>query len=206
MNDTATAIPPEYMENAQGNLVPVGNVRAIDRERDDLVNEMIEHAKELQALLSQFKTKSFEDVTAFVQLSAEQYEVKIGGEKGNVSLVSYNGEYKITRTYSETLTFDERLQAAKALIDECISSWVDGANDNIRVLVNGAFEVDKEGNISTAKVLSLRQYEIHDDKWKRAMQAISESLQVSGRKGYIRFYERNSQGGYDPISLDIAAV
>jgi len=58
-----------------------------------------------------------DDVGAFIQLSAEKYEVKVGGNKGNVSLLSFDGRYKIVRQVAENITFDERLQAAKALID-----------------------------------------------------------------------------------------
>ena len=58
------------------------------------------------------------DVQAFVELSAEQYGAKLGGIKGNVTLTSYDGKYKIQRAIAEYLHFDERLQVAKELIDD----------------------------------------------------------------------------------------
>ncbi|HDL4342987.1 TPA: DUF3164 family protein, partial [Mannheimia haemolytica] len=67
-------------------------------------------------------------------------------------------------------------------------------------------EVDKEGNLSTAKILSLRRVEIDDARWNQAMTAISDSVQVIGSKGYIRFYKRDENGKYQPISLDMAGV
>ncbi len=69
-----------------------------------------------------------------------------------------------------------------------------------------AFRVDSSGNIRTGSVLGLRRLDIADERWQRAMQAISEAVQVVGSKTYLRLYERNSDGAYVPISLDIAAV
>jgi hypothetical protein len=201
------AIPDGYKEDAKGNLVPVSKIKEIDLMRDNLVLEIVQEAIELNELIKSFKHNVFGNIAAFVQLSGEQYGAKLGGNKGNVTLTSYDGRYKIQRAYAETLVFDERLQSAKALIDECISKWAENINDNIRVLVNGAFEVDKEGKINTTKVLSLRQYKIEDAAWHKAMDAISDSLRVAGTKAYIRIYERvGDSDEYVPISLDLASV
>ncbi|HDL4195665.1 TPA: DUF3164 family protein, partial [Mannheimia haemolytica] len=45
-----------------------------------------------------------------------------------------------------------------------------------------------------------------DARWNQAMTAISDSVQVIGSKGYIRFYKRDENGKYQPISLDMAGV
>lgn len=200
-------IPEGYKEDAKGNLVPISKIKEIDLARDDLVHEIVQEATELNVLLADFKTNIFGNIAAFVQLSGEQYGAKLGGHKGNVTLTSYDGRYKIQRAYAETLVFDERLQAAKALIDECINRWADGVNDNIKVIVNDKFQVDKEGKINTTNVLSLRQYKFEDEQWEKAMDAIADSLRVAGTKAYVRIYKRvGDSDEYVPISLDLASV
>jgi len=204
---TQTNIPEGFRQDARGALVPVSKIKPIDLARDQLVQEIVDKAKAVREQISAFKNGTFGDVDAFVEMSAEQYGAKLGGVKGNVQLVSFDGRYKVVRQISETLSFDERLQAAKSLIDECIHDWSEGANDNIRVLVNDAFQVDKEGNINTGRVFGLRRLNIVDDKWKRAMDAISEAVQVTGSKSYIRVYERIGETDqWKPISLDVASV
>ena len=154
-----------------------------------------------------FKTTSISDIDAFVQLSAEQYNVKVGGAKGNLTLYAFDGQFKIIVAQAERMQFDERLQAAKELIDECITDWSQGSRDEIKVLVQAAFQTDKEGKINTGRVLALRRLAIDDERWQTAMTAIGESLQVVGTKEYVRFYERvGSTDQYLPINLDIAAV
>lgn len=202
-----TIIPEGYRADAKGCLVPEAMIRPIDRARDELVQELAKRAKYLNDTMRVFKTGVFDDINAFVDLSAEQYGVALGGKKGNITLYSFDGGYKIQIAIAEHMVFDERLQAAKHLIDECIIAWSQGSRDEIKVLVQDAFQTDKEGKINTGRVLGLRRLDIRDDKWQQAMKAIGESLQVVGSKEYVRFYERiGGTDQYQPISLDVAAV
>ena len=199
-------IPAGYWQDAAGSLIPESKVKDIDKLRHQTVTELCQQAERHEATLGEFKTSSMAEVAAFIETSLEQYGVKCGGKKGNVTLVSFDGLYKITRQMQDTITFDERLQAAKALIDECVHEWSADANDNIRVLVNHAFQVDKEGKVNTGRVLGLRQLKILDTKWQQAMTAIADSMHAVSSKTYIRFYKRNDAGEYNPISLDMASV
>jgi hypothetical protein len=194
------------MEDAQGRLAPVEMIKEIDLARDALVKEIAGRARELAEITREFKARTMQDIEAFVELSAERFDTSIGGVKGNISLRSYDGRYRVQRDMDEYLTFDERLQVAKALIDECIHKWADGATVEIRALINDAFQVDKRGRVNTKRILSLRRINIEDPTWKRAMDAISESIQVAGSRAYIRVYERQDNGEYRQINLDPASA
>ncbi|KGQ56597.1 Protein of uncharacterised function (DUF3164) [Gallibacterium anatis] len=196
-----------YWQDAKGNLTPEELVKAIDKERDALVQEWVEKAKALNTEISRFKGGIFGDIQAFVELSAEKYGAKLGGNKGNVTLYSYDGKYKIQRAINDHLQFDERIQAAKALIDECLNEWSEGSRPELKALIERAFDVDKEGNLNTSRILGLRRVDIKDPRWLNAMQAISESVQVVNSKAYVRVYERiGDSDQYQPISLDVAGV
>lgn len=204
---TQPVIPQGYRADPKGCLVPESMIKPIDRARDELVQELAKRAQKVSESLRRFKTQAFEDINAFVELSAEQYGVALGGKKGNLTLFSFDGAFKVQVAIAEHMVFDERLQAAKHLIDECIIDWSQGSRDEIKVLVQSAFQTDKEGKINTGRVLALRRLDIRGDKWQMAMLAIAESLQVVGSKEYVRFYERiGNTDQYQPISLDVAAV
>lgn len=196
----------QYWEDSRGRLVPVAMVSEIDRQRDELVRELATAAKDLQEAMRRFKLQAMGDVQAFVDLSAEKYDVKMGGQKGNISLASYDGRLKVQVAISEHLSFDERLQAAKKLIDECLTDWTGDSRDEIKTIVLDAFQVDKEGRINTGRILGLRRLPIDDARWVRAMQAIADSMQVVGSKTYLRIYERAMDGRYNGIALDLAAL
>lgn len=201
------AIPQGYKQDAKGRLIPLETIKPIDLARDQLVGEIVQKAQVVSQTLAHFKAGVFADIGAFIELSAERYQAQLGGAKGNVSLVSFDGRYKVLRAIQDTLTFDEGLQASKALIDECVHEWTEGARSEIRALINDAFNVDKEGKISTGRILSLRRLDIEDEKWRRAMEALNDSVRVQCSKSYIRIYERvGDTDQYRPIPLDIAGV
>ena len=198
---------PGYWQDANGNLIPESKVKQIDQLRNQVVYDLCRMAEVESLALRTFKVSSMAEVAAFVSLSLDQYGVKTGGEKGNITLLRFDGRYKLVRQMQDKITFGEQLMAAKALIDECVHEWARDANDNIKVMVNHAFQTDKEGKINTSRVLGLRRLDIKDDKWLAAMQAIADSMQTASTKPYIRFYKRNETTlDYVPISLDVAGV
>ncbi len=193
-----TEIPKGYMLDAQNRLIPESQVKKIDLERDKLVKKITVLA------ISKFKEEAMRDIELFVARSARDFRVKMGGKKGNISLLSFDGKYKIIRSINEFLAFDERLQVAKELVDQCIEEWSESSKDEIKVLIKDAFNVNKQGKIDRNRILNLRKLNIKHPKWKKAMDAVAESITVTNTKSYIRVYERQEDGSYSQINLDIA--
>lgn len=205
MNNTEST-PAGYRTNAQGHLVPESQIKPLDKLRDEVVMNIIEAARQKRQLLVEFKLGSMQKITDFIDLSSSEYGVEFGGTKGNVSLVSFDGRYKLVRAVGEHRVFDERIQAAKKLIDDCIGEWSGGADEKIMALVDHAFRVNKQGKIDINQVLGLRQLDINDAKWNEAMDAIADAIQVTGTSQYLRMYERQSDGSYKQLSLDLAKL
>lgn len=195
-----------YRQDAKGNLVPLDNIKEIDLARDDLVRELFAKVLPKQAELVALKRAAMADVNAFIDMSVEQYGAK-RSIKGNTTLTSFDGRYRILIANQDVLHFDERLQAAKALIDECLDEYTKDANANLRVIVQAAFNVNKEGKINVQRVLALRNLEIDDEKWQRAMDALTDSLHVQTSREYIRFYVRGAESDeYELVNLDFAKL
>ncbi|WP_374415699.1 DUF3164 family protein [Ectopseudomonas oleovorans] len=200
-------IPAGFVKNAAGHLVPEHQVREHDKLRDQVAGDLAKQAVAISESLAAFKAKALGDIADLIAISAEKYQVKLGGKKGNVSIVTYDGRYKIERAMAERITFTEEILAAKELIDQCIRKWSEGADQHLRILVDRAFRANRQGQIKTGDVLSLLRVEIEDPDWQRAMEALKDSIQVNGTAVYIRVYQRvGNTDRYEPISLDIAKV
>lgn len=201
------SIPAGYWRNAAGHLVPEDQISDHDKLRDQVTRSLVEKALAASSQLAALKKLSLESIAELVSISAARYEITIGGEKGNVQLTTYDGEYKVIRAYAERITFDEAIEAAKALINGCIVRWSEGANPHIRALIDRAFRTDSKGQIKTAAVLELLRLQIDEPEWKNAMQAIRDSILTTGTAVYVRFYKRGPQAGqWDAIPLDLATV
>lgn len=200
-------IPEGYMKNAQGHLVPRANVREQDLMRDEVARSLAGEASVLNKALAAYKKKALGDIADLVKIAGERYDVVLGGKKGNVCINTYDGKYKVQRSVADRIQFTEEIEAAKALINQCIARWSEGANDNIRAIVDRAFSKDTKGQLKTASVLDLMRLDIDDDEWKRAMEAIRDSIQTTGTATYVRVYERiGDSDQYKAIPLDLAAV
>lgn len=204
---TSLNAPEGYWVDARGVMTPADMVKPIDKDRDALVGEIIERALPLHKGLAEFKLAVFADTQAFRELSGEMYGAKVGGEKGNMTFYSWDGVWKVNVAIAERLAFDERLQAAKALIDECLKDWMEGSRPEVVSLIDEAFQVDKEGEVSTSRILRLRRLDITDERWLNAMRAINDAILIVGSKKYVRLYQRSGDSNqYVPLSLDLAAV
>jgi hypothetical protein len=203
-----TARPDEDgLFDSKGRWVPKRLIREVDTVRHELVLELVGRARRAAAELERFKRSAMADIDAFAALSAERYNAELGGAKGNLSLTSYDGQFKVVRQIQDSVAFDEGLQAAKALVDECIHEWTRDSGDEVRALIEHAFQVDKAGKISTERVFGLRRLNIAHPRWVDAMRAIGESVQVASSRAYLRFYERDAATGrYVPIDLELSTV
>ncbi|CAI8990236.1 DUF3164 family protein [Pseudomonas chlororaphis] len=200
-------IPEGFVRNAIGHLVPVDQVREQDKLRDQVASELAEAAKVLNLALKNFKKKSLGDIDDLISIAGERYGVQIGGKKGNVTIATYDGKYKVVRSHADRLTFTEEMEVAKVMVYDCIKTWSKGADNHLLAIVERTFSPNRNGQIKTSDVLDLLRLEIDDDTWKRAMKAVKDSILVSGSAVYIRVYERvNGTDEYRAIPLDLAVV
>lgn len=195
----------QYRTNSKGSLVPVELVKAQDALQDETVRKMIGYGKALSEQIARFKAHVFDDIGAFEAILAQQYESKIGGKKGNKTLFSYDGLFKVQVQIAEAIDFGPELQIAKDLVDECLNEWAASSGPEIRAIVTKAFNTDKEGQINRSEIFMLLNLDISDERWKRAMQAIRDAMRVVGSKTYVRFYERASQSAaWEAITIDLS--
>ncbi|MEQ5870222.1 DUF3164 family protein [Sagittula sp. NFXS13] len=194
-----------HMTDAKGHLIPISMVKAQDQLQDELVRTIIGHARDLNAQIARFKGHSFEDVNSFLELLSSEYGQSRGGTKGNMTFTAFDGTLKVTIQVAEHFDYGPELQIAKTLVDECLIEWSAGARPEIRAVIEKAFQTDKEGKINRAELLSLKKLEIEDERWQRAMAAITDAERAVGSKTYMRFYQRkNGQAEWEAITIDMA--
>lgn len=197
----------QYVVDAKGALLPVETVQPRDMLQDELIGRLIGFARDLSAELVRFKAHSFADITAYQDLLAQEYGARAGGPRGNISLMSIDGCSRVTVQVADRIDFGPELQIAKRLVDECLIEWGGESRPELRAVVNTAFAVDQAGRVNQAGLYQILRLDIEDERWQRAMTAIRDSMRVVGTKQYVRFHVRpNAEAGWDPISLDIAAL
>lgn len=195
----------EYMRDGKGALVPVALIKPQHLLEDELVRKVMGYAIALSAQVARFKEHTFDDLGQFEALLAQQYDAKLGGAKGNKTLTSHDGLFKITVQVADNIVFGSELQIAKSLVDECLNEWSQGSRDEIRAIVQRAFNTDKAGQINRSEIFMLLRLDITDERWQRAMQAIRDAMRVEGSKTYVRCHRRTDiDGAWIPVTIDLA--
>ncbi len=196
-----------YMRAANGSLTPIEVVRVTDRMQDDLVREIVAAAQPVADALRAFKTKSFDEVDAFVGVLASVYEATVGGQKGNMTLTTYDGLMRVQVQVADRISFGPELQVAKAGVDACLVRWAKDSGPELRALVDHAFKVDHEGQVNRGALFGLLRLDITDAEWVKAMQAIRDSIRVDGSRRYIRIYRREkADQAWRAVTLDLASA
>ncbi len=196
-----------YLTDAKGSLVPIGMVKSQDLLMDELVRSKVGKANELSAELATFKEHAFEAVGDFQALLAQEYDTKIGGKRGNITLTSFDGCMRLQVAVADLIQLGPELQVAKDLIDQCLREWSADSGEEIRALVDRVFAVDKEGQISHAGLFMLLRVNITDERWLRGMKAIRDSMRIVGSREYVRFYIRPTpKATWRAVAMDLASA
>ncbi|AMG01331.1 DUF3164 domain-containing protein [Vibrio harveyi] len=202
-------IPAGWMADRKGRLVKESDIDGYELEMDAFVTKHIKRALEIQALMRTFKQEVYDDCLAFQQLIAEKYNTKVGGKKGGVSFTSFDGKTQIRICVQDRFVLGPELKIAEKLMKECAREWSDNSRDELKAIIHGLFETDKEGSISVSKIMDFRRtYKnvSEDPRWIQSMKAIDDALKVVGSKSYLNFKERNQEGKYLNIPLDISKL
>lgn len=195
--------------NGKGEFVHPDLIRIDEQLKDGMVESILDGVCETNKALQSFKDKINQEIESYLDLLLEKYnlDARSNAKKGNYTFENYSKTLKIQIQMAEKINFNEKLNIAKAKIDEYLNDIVKDSSEDIKVLINKAFEVDKKGNLDSKKILSLRSYDIKDPRWQEAMEIIAESVEIVGVKPYIRFYKREkATDSWTNVSLDFASI
>lgn len=195
--------------NGKGEFVHPDLIRIDEQLKDDLVESILAKVENKNTELVALKDEINNDIESYLDLLLEKYnlDARSNAKKGNFTFENYSKTQKIIIQIAEKIQFNDKLNIAKLKIDEYLNDIVKDSSEDIKVLINKAFEVDKKGNLDSKKILSLRSYDIKDARWQEAMEIIAESVEIVGIKPYIRFYKREkATDSYTAVSLDFANI
>lgn len=196
-----------YFTDFKGDLTAVENVSKEDKARDKVVEACCAKAIKLHEQIK--KTK--EEIVALVEEYLETVAEKHGTSwKGNTKILNFAQDQSLTVKVQNYIGFDEKLNVAKNLIDECLAAWTADSNPALATLVNKAFETDRKGKINREFIFKLIRMKMNAktcmDKWEEAMQLLKDSMIVEGSKDYYTLGHRKENGEWETIILDFAAL
>jgi hypothetical protein len=194
-----------YLKDAKGALIPLELVKPEHKLEDEMVRKIMAFASDLSGQIDRFRRHTFTDLGEFDALLEQNYKVTRGGAKGNRTYQTIDGCQKVQVQVADYVDFGPQLQVAKTLVDECLNEWASESRAEIRAIVTRAFNTDKEGQINRSEIFMLLRFDITDERWVRAMDAIRDAMRVTGSKTYVRFYQRDKpDAAWRAVTIDMA--
>ncbi len=203
MSKASKPVKERTLTDAQGREIPVKVLHTEIVEKDAAVKKALDCALKLQERILTDKQKLICIVEKYLNDAARRNGLEW---KGNALLFTFDEKYKIEMRFREKIQFGIELQLAKQKIDECIKAWSVDSNDNLKAIINEAFQVDKRGQLARYRIFALRRYKIKDPTWKEAMELIDKAILVTSTKQYISFAVRDEAGNYNKVVLNFSAL
>lgn len=191
--------------NKDGQEIPSKYVSQKDKLDDKTVEQIVKIAKKLNQQLAEGKTKINTLLENYIKSSNELRKVNVEW-KGNFTIMNFDKSLKVEKRIAEYIEFNNELQIAKGLIEQCINKWTDNALEQVKLIINDIFNIGKKKLIPRNNLIKLKKYKFPEPEWKQAMQIISEALEVSERRPYVNVYEKMSEKAYKQILLNFSAV
>jgi hypothetical protein len=198
-----------FMADGKGRLVPIGTIKPQHMLEHQMVCKVVGFACDLANQIRRFRAHVFADAAAFDQLLLEEYGQQKRGlrGKGNVTYATIDGLMKFQVQIADHIDFGPELQAAREIFRNCIAAWSEGAREELRALVDDAFQADKAGQVSRDAVFRLLRMDFDDASWKEGQRAIKDSIRVIGSKSYCRFYIRETPDApWQSVPIDLASA
>ena len=195
----------EVMNTADGGMMPVELIKPMDLLKDGVVRKVLGYGIALSQQVSRFLGHTFADINSLEALMAQEYGARLGGKKGNITLYTFDGLYRLEVRVQARLDFGPELQTAKSLFDECLTEWAAGTRAELRAIVTRAFNTDDAGKISRSGIFMLLRTESEDPRWQNAVRAIRDAMLVIGSKTYVRMWMRpTSDSAWQSVTIDLA--
>jgi len=196
----------------QGNQVPTRYLTKYDKVRHKRAQQLAKEAKSLQQRMVKFKDWFDQLAEEVYKTFLENYGLDRNDRKGNFTFMSFDGQIKVEVDVNQLIRFDDNLiQAAHAKLKEFLNNALGDQEEFMSELINNAFETSS-GQLDAKRVLHLTKYrqkikgKENHRLYNEAMDLLEQSITRPDSKRYMRIYEKDKDGKYQPIVLNFSAL
>lgn len=178
---------------------------AYENLRDEAISNMVSSAQQLNKQLEGFKKGSFDMIETLYKMLQEHSDRHANG-KGNVTLDTADGQFRVVYKRSDNTRFDERATQAEAhIVDFLTSEYPEGSNTS--KLIRSLLE-RKKGALDKNLVLKLigMKNDFKNEHWQKGIDLLQESIVPDNTKFYAEYYNRSEQGEWTPVILNFAKL
>jgi hypothetical protein len=189
-----------------GQEVPAAYVPAIEKEKTRVVERHMARALKLEKALADFKSDLYQDCDALYDKMRLDANVATRSKKGGFTLTTFSKELKIEFSIDERITFDDHINLAQEKFFAYRDMKIEKTGDKeVSEMISHAFRVRK-GKLDTASVLGLMSWNIKHALWQEGVELLKKAISRNVTKRYVQLYQRDAEGEYRTVILNISSI
>lgn len=212
LNKTAGELSLEEIEalaaqkRAEANNQKLKARHAYETLRDEAISNMVAFAKNLHEQMTGFKNSSFEMIETLYKMLQEHSDRHASG-KGNVTLDTADGQFRVVYKRSDNTRFDERATQAEAHILDFVANRWGNKDDADSKFIKRMLE-RKNGKLDKNKVLDMisMRDNYDDPHWQKGIDLLQESIVPDTTRFYAEYYYRSEDNEWIPIVLNFSKL
>ena len=191
--------------NHKGEVVPKEYVSSIDKKKEKALTKLLKQSYQLNEKLTELKKQMFSEADALVELDYKEHNMDKPETKGNHTMYSFDKSIRFTIKVQDVIEFDDRIQMAQQKINQFLEAKSEGADSDLLLLVNNAFKTTK-GRLDKSRIFGLFGLDIKNKIWLDAIELIKASITTNHTRRYASIAERDANGNYSDVQLNISAI
>lgn len=190
----STVVLPGHMIDHKGRQVPLSIIPKHTLERDALVKQLFAEAKSFSDKKYDFYSAMFHAVENFQMEAATRHNVKIGGEKGHITLTSYDGHIQIVIDINRKIQFNEMLGASLEKAAKIVHKHAENGTPFIKSIANWLIDGWDVKNLPAFKLMMLVHANIDDQEWPEVRKMLEESYDFVAGNKCLNVYQIDQNG------------
>lgn len=180
--------------------------KAYEKNREARIQKIVKGVIKIEQSMIQFKNEVSE-LMALQHSELDEFGMVPTKSKGGFSIISNDGNFKITRSRDTDPKWDETAIKGTNLIKEFLvqqgQKQVDPA---IYELLMSLLEKNNQGELEFSKVMLFIQHEdkFTDPLWLEGLRLLKEGYHVEFKKFGYQFFKKNEEGKFKAISINFS--
>lgn|SRR5574343_496453 len=177
-----------------------------EKNRESRIQKAIKGVVKIEKLMADFK----EELALMMEdqhNELDEFGLIPAKSKGGFSIISKDGNFKITRSRDTDPKWDETAHKGVELVQEfLIEEGAESTKQGIFKLLMGLIAKNEAGELEYSKVMQFIKHEAEFDspKWKEGLRLIKEGYSIDFKKFGYQFYKKDKEGKFKAISINFS--
>lgn len=182
--------------------------KTYEANRERRIQKTIKGVSAIETAISKFKQE------LSVMMQDQHQELEEFGQipsksKGGFSIISKDGNFKITRSRDTDPKWDETAHKGVELVKKfLVDQGLESNNPGIYNLLMGLISKNEAGELEYSKVMHFIKHEseFEDPEWKEGLRLIKEGYSIDFKKFGYQFFKKDAEGKFKNIVVNFSNI